>query len=40
MVDREAVSSPAIIVAGEVVLLSDAENRLAALAARAETLNA
>lgn len=36
MVAREAVVSPAIIVVGEVVLLSDAENRLAALAAQAE----
>jgi uroporphyrin-III C-methyltransferase len=37
MVERERVKSPAIIVVGEVVLLSDAENRLAALAAQAET---
>ena len=38
MVAREAVKSPAIIVVGEVVVLSDAENRLGALAARAEAL--
>ncbi|HET8611932.1 MAG TPA: uroporphyrinogen-III C-methyltransferase [Sphingomonas sp.] len=38
MVDREGVESPAIIVVGEVVLLSDAENRLAAFAATAEAL--
>lgn len=37
MVEREAVESPAIIVVGEVVLLSDAENRLQAFAAQAET---
>jgi uroporphyrin-III C-methyltransferase len=36
MVTREKVESPAIIVAGDVVLLSDAENRLAALAKQAE----
>jgi len=36
MVAREKVLSPAIIVVGEVVLLSDAENRLAAIAAQAE----
>jgi uroporphyrin-III C-methyltransferase len=36
MVKREQVESPAIIVAGDVVLLSDAENRLATLAAQAE----
>ncbi len=35
MVEREAVVSPAIIVVGEVVLLSDAEDRLAALARQA-----
>ncbi|MBU3076636.1 uroporphyrinogen-III C-methyltransferase [Sphingomonas quercus] len=40
MVRREKVLSPAIIVVGEVVLLSDAENRLASLAARAEALQA
>jgi uroporphyrin-III C-methyltransferase len=38
MVAREKVKSPAIIVAGEVVLLSDAENRLRALAKQAEGL--
>jgi uroporphyrin-III C-methyltransferase len=36
MVARETVESPAIIVAGDVVLLSDAENRLAVLAKQAE----
>jgi len=36
MVEREKILSPAIIVVGEVVLLSDAENRLAAFAATAE----
>jgi uroporphyrin-III C-methyltransferase len=36
MVERDKVASPAIIVVGEVVLLSDAENRLAAFAATAE----
>ena len=38
MVEREAVVSPAIIVVGEVVLLSDAENRLAHLARQAERI--
>ena len=38
MVEREDVQSPAILVIGEVVLLSDAENRLATLARQAETL--
>jgi len=38
MVERDRVKSPAIIVVGEVVLLSDAENRLAALARQAEVL--
>ena len=38
MVEREHVASPAIIVVGEVVLLSDAENRLAAFAHQAEAL--
>ena len=38
MVAREDVVSPAIIVVGEVVTLSDAENRLQAFAARAESL--
>ncbi|MGH6782897.1 MAG: uroporphyrinogen-III C-methyltransferase [Sphingomonadaceae bacterium] len=39
MVEREQVVSPAIIVVGEVVLLSDAENRLQALAKQAEALS-
>jgi uroporphyrin-III C-methyltransferase len=38
MVVRENVESPAIIVAGEVVLLSDADNRLRTLAKQAESL--
>ena len=38
MVEREGVKSPAIIVVGEVVLLSDAEDRLGAFAAQAEIL--
>ena len=38
MVERDGVKSPAIIVVGEVVLLSDAENRLAAFAATAEAM--
>jgi len=38
MVDRDRVKSPAIIVVGEVVLLSDADNRLAAFASQAEAL--
>lgn len=38
MIERAQVESPAIIVVGEVVLLSDAENRLQTLAARAEHL--
>jgi uroporphyrin-III C-methyltransferase len=38
LVDREKVESPAILVVGEVVLLSDAENRLAAFARQAEAL--
>ena len=37
MVERERVQSPAIIVVGEVVLLSDAENRLATFAHQAES---
>jgi len=37
MVERERVKSPAIIVVGEVVLLSDAENRLATFARQAES---
>lgn len=39
LVERENVLSPAILVIGEVVLLSDAENRLRSLAAQAETLS-
>lgn len=39
MVERENVVSPAIIVVGEVVLLSDADNRLQALARQAETIS-
>jgi uroporphyrin-III C-methyltransferase len=38
MVAREAVVSPAIIIVGEVVTLSDAENRLQAFARQAETM--
>jgi len=38
MVRREGVKSPAIIIIGEVVLRSDAEDRLGALAAQAEAL--
>ena len=38
LLDRERVISPAIIVVGEVVLLSDAEDRLNAFAAQAEAL--
>ncbi len=38
MVARERVDSPAIIVVGEVVLLSDAESRLATFAHQAEQL--
>lgn len=38
MVAREAVGSPAIIVVGEVVTLSDAENKLARFAHQAELL--
>jgi uroporphyrin-III C-methyltransferase len=37
LVERDRVLSPALIVVGEVVLLSDAEDRLRALAVRAET---
>lgn len=40
MVEREKVESPAIIVVGEVVLLSDAENRFATLVQQAEAMNA
>ena len=39
LVEREKVLSPAILVIGEVVLLSDAENRLHALAAQAVALS-
>ena len=38
LVERENVVSPAIIVVGEVVLLSDAENRLKAFAVQAESM--
>jgi uroporphyrin-III C-methyltransferase len=38
MVERESVKSPAIIVVGEVVLLSDAQNRLATFARQAEAM--
>ncbi|MEQ1551912.1 uroporphyrinogen-III C-methyltransferase [Sphingorhabdus sp.] len=38
MVAREAVRSPAIIIVGDVVLMSNAEDRLAALAREAEYL--
>ncbi len=38
MIAREAVRSPAIIIVGDVVLMSNAENRLAALAREAEYL--
>jgi uroporphyrin-III C-methyltransferase len=39
MVQRETIASPAIIVVGEVVLLSDAEDRLATLARQAEAIS-
>jgi uroporphyrin-III C-methyltransferase len=39
MVKREKIISPAIIIVGEVVLLSDAQNRLAALAKQAEAIS-
>jgi uroporphyrin-III C-methyltransferase len=38
MVEREGVKSPAILVVGEVVRLSDAEDRLRTLAAHAEAI--
>jgi uroporphyrin-III C-methyltransferase len=38
LVERENVLSPAILVIGEVVLLSDAENKLASLAKQAEAV--
>jgi uroporphyrin-III C-methyltransferase len=38
LVMRERVVSPAILIVGEVVLLSDADNRLATLAVQAEAL--
>jgi len=38
LVERESIQSPAILVIGEVVLLSDAENRLATLVMKAEAL--
>lgn len=40
LLTREKVVSPAVIVVGEVVLLSDAEDRLTTLAAQAETWTA
>ena len=40
LLKRERVVSPAVIVVGEVVLLSDAEDRLATFATQAETLRA
>jgi uroporphyrin-III C-methyltransferase len=39
MVTRETIISPAIIVVGEVVLLCDAEDRLASLAQQAEAIS-
>ena len=39
MVQREKVTSPAIIIVGEVVLLSDASDRLATLAQQAEAIS-
>jgi uroporphyrin-III C-methyltransferase len=39
LVERENFVSPAIIVVGEVVVLSDAEDRLAALAKQAESIS-
>ncbi len=39
LVDRERIVSPAIIVVGEVVLLSDAEDRLRLLAKKAESIS-
>ncbi len=39
LVERQAVESPAILVIGEVVLLSDAENHLRSLAAQAESIS-
>ena len=39
MIEREDVASPAIIVVGDVVLKSDAEDRLATLAKQVETLS-
>ena len=38
LIEREQVLSPAIIVVGEVVLLSDAQDRLGVLARQAEAL--
>ena len=38
LVEREEIISPAILIIGEVVLLSDAENRFAALVAQAEMM--
>lgn len=39
LVERESVLSPAILVIGEVVLLSDAENHLRSLATQAESIS-
>lgn len=39
LVERQAVESPAILVIGEVVLLSDAENHLRSLATQAESIS-
>jgi uroporphyrin-III C-methyltransferase len=39
LVERENFVSPAVIVVGEVVMLSDAEDRLAAFAKQAESIN-
>lgn len=39
LVEREKVESPAILVIGEVVLLSDAENHLRSLATQAESIS-
>jgi uroporphyrin-III C-methyltransferase len=39
MIAREAIASPAIIVVGDVVLKSDAEDALLALARQAETIS-
>jgi uroporphyrin-III C-methyltransferase len=39
MIAREGIKSPAIIVVGDVVLKSDAEDRLASFAKRVERLS-